>query len=789
MNVETRRFAGGRRPYIGMSVTRLEDPPLVTGTATFVADLNFSHQVHARIVRSSHAFGRIARIDLSATRAHPGVVAAWVAADLGDLKPIPYRATSVEGLQPYRQPALARDVVRYVGEPVAIVLATDPYIAEDAADLAIVDIEPSAPYLDATREPPIFAPGLSCEPTVLRKGYGDVDVAFKASHAVVELTLGVGRHSAIPLETRGALARFDRARGVLELHGAAKRPHWNRDQLAEIFGIPPSKIELYENHVGGGFGVRGELYPEDLLVCFAALKLRRPVKWIEDRREHLVSANQSREQHHHVRAAVDCNGRILAIDETVFHDQGAYVRTHGARVADMTIGLLLGPYRVPNYRAAAHYRLTNKTPAATYRAPGRFEGSFVRERLVEAIGQKLGIEAVEVRRRNLIAAHEMPYARKLTALETEVILDSGDYALLIDKALAFAQWDDLQRRATERRAEGEDVGVGFAVFVEKSGLGPSEMVSISVDTDGMVEVITGAASLGQGMETVLAQICADTLGVDYRRVRVLHGNTNRIAFGFGAHASRVTVMTGEATRLGALKIREKAVEFAAGLLQRDASELDVIDGRVVAGDENGPSIALGELARQLAPTSPSREGREPGLSAVAWFHNKHMNYPYGVHIATVRVDRETGGARVESYFVVYDIGRAINPALVEGQIVGGLAQGIGGALMENFVYDQAGQPNSVTLADYLMVTAAEMPPVNVLICENAPSPLNPLGIKGAGEAGVNAAGAAIASAIDDALQIPGFVDRLPVTPQYVKERLAHFESIAGAARKVRHDAR
>jgi carbon-monoxide dehydrogenase large subunit/6-hydroxypseudooxynicotine dehydrogenase subunit gamma len=771
-----------------MSVTRLEDRPLVTGTGTFVADLNFSHQLHVRIVRSSHAFGRVVSIDLSATRAYPGVVAAWVASDLGDLKPIPYRATSVEGLQPYRQPALAKDFVRYVGEPVAMVIAADPYIAEDAADLAVVDVEPGEAYLDATREPPAFAPGLSCEPTAIRKGYGDVDDAFRAAHTIVELALAVGRHSAIPMETRGALARFDAARGVLELHGAAKRPHWNRDQLAEIFGIPPSGIELYENHVGGGFGVRGELYPEDLLVCFAALKLRRPVKWIEDRREHLMSANQSREQHHRIRAAVDRDGLILAIDETVFHDQGAYVRTHGARVADMTIGLLLGPYRVPNYRAVAHYRLTNKTPAGTYRAPGRFEGSFVRERLIEAIGQQLGVAAIEVRRRNFITSAEMPYSRNLTALETEVILDSGNYPLLVDKALAFSEWDRLRQRAAERRAEGENVGVGFAIFVEKSGLGPAEMVSISVDTDGMVELITGAASLGQGMETVLAQICADTLGVDYRRIRVLHGNTNRIAFGFGAHASRVTVMTGEATRLGALKIREKAVEFGAELLQRGMGELDVIDGRVVVGDEHGPSISLGELARQLSPTSPSRGAREPGLSAVAWYHNKHMNYPYGVHIAMVCVDRETGGTRVESYVVVYDIGRAINPALVEGQIVGGLAQGLGGALMENFIYDASGQPNSVTLADYLMVTAAEMPPVKVLICENAPSPLNPLGIKGAGEAGVNAVGAAIASAIDDALQIPGFVDRLPMTPQYLKERLAHFQTISCSAGKVRPDA-
>ena len=769
-----------KRRYIGESVTRLEDRPLLTGEACFVGDLNFVHQLHARVVRSPVAFGRIKSIDVSAAQAVPGIVAVWTAQDLGGLPPIPFRSTAIQGLPPYRQPTLATDFVRYVGEPIALVVAEDPYVAEDAAELVVPDIEILPPYLEARETPVEFLPGLSCEPTVIRKGYGDVDEAYRVAHAEVELELSTGRHSATPMETRGALALYHPDRRLLQLYGAAKRPHWNRDQLAEMFSMSPSRIELYENHVGGGFGVRGELYPEDVLVCFAAMRLRRPVKWIEDRREHMMSANQSRQQHHVVKAAIDFEGRILAIDETLYHDQGGYVRTHGARVADMTIGLLLGPYKVPNYRAVAHYRLTNKTPAATYRAPGRFEGSFVRERLIDAIAVRLGKDPIEIRRRNLIRSEEMPFERGLSALETEVILDSGDYEGLVDKALRFAEWDKLREYAARRRAAGEAVGVGFAMFVEKSGLGPSEMVIIKVHTDGAVEVITGAASLGQGMETVIAQICAETLGVDYRRVRVLHGDTNRIAYGFGAHASRVTVMTGEATRRAAEMLRQKAIDLASQILQTGPAELDVVDSYVVNWDGSGPSISLGEIASHLGPASELRGGLEPGLSATAWFHNKHMNYPYGIHIPLVVVDRETGGVKIEKYAIAYDVGRAINPALVEAQIVGGLAQGVGGALLEEFGYDETGQPISVTFADYLIATAADMPHVDVLITEDAPSPLNPLGIKGAGEGGVNAAGAALASAVDDALQMPGLVDRLPVTPQYLKARITQYLSAARA---------
>jgi carbon-monoxide dehydrogenase large subunit/6-hydroxypseudooxynicotine dehydrogenase subunit gamma len=765
---------------VGRSVPRLEDRPLVTGCGRFAADVAFAHMLHMRLIRSAHAHGRIVSIDAQAAQALPGVAAVWTFADVSEIPPIDFRLTRIEGLAPYRQPILAPAHVRYVGEPVAAVFATDPYIAEDAADLVMVEIEELPIVLDASAPPGEYEQGRSTEPAILEKSYGDVAAAFRQAHIVVELDLAVGRQSGVPLETRGAIARHDAGRDVLELHGAAKVPHWNRDRIARMLGRDPSTVHLYEGHVGGGFGVRGELYPEDVLVCLAALRFGRPVKWIEDRREHLIAANHSRDQRHKVRAAIDAGGRILAIDDEFFHDQGGYVRTHAATVPDLAAAMLPGPYRVPAYRVIGHVRLTNKTPGGTYRAPGRFESTFVRERLLDAIAARLAIDRIEVRRRNLIAADEMPYARPLATLGTQVVLDSGDYAGLLDKALAAVKWDELAGELRRRRTHGECVGAGLALFVEKSGLGPFDAVRVSIDTSGLVEVITGAASLGQGLETVVAQICADALGTDYRRVRVVHGRTDQIAFGMGAFASRATVMTGEATRLAAIEVRAKALEVAAELMQQPAGALEIIDGKVARKGEHegvhnavatGPSMTLAEIAQALEPASKLRGARIPGLAADGWFYSDHMAYPYGVHIAVAKVDRDTGGTTVERYLIAYDIGRAVNPMLVEGQLAGGFAQGVGGALLEEFLYDDRGEPLSVTFADYLMPTAREVPAVDVLISEDAPSPLNPLGLKGAGEGGINAVGAAIAAAIDDAIGIAGAVTQLPVTPQRLRQIL------------------
>jgi aerobic carbon-monoxide dehydrogenase large subunit len=758
--------------WIGQSVARLEDPPLVAGRGAFAADINFPHQLHMRVVRSGHAHGRIVLIDAAAARALPGVYAVWTATDIAEIPPIDFREGSIPALDPYRQPVLAKGFVRYVGEPVAAVFAEDQYLAEDAADLVAMEIEELPPVLDAQAPIFEFSPGHGSEAALIRQGYGDVDAVFRTAAHVVALELGIGRHSGVPLETRGALGRYDASRGILELHGAAKVPHRNQELLSRMLGIAPSAIHVHESHVGGGFGIRGELYPEDVLVCVAGRKFNRPVKWIEDRREHLIAANHSRQQLHKIRAAVDADGVILAIDDVYFHDQGAYVRTHAARVVHMTAGILPGPYRVPAYRAIGHFRLTNKTPAATYRAPGRYETTFVRERLVDAIAQKLNIDRIEIRRRNAISAAEMPYPRPLEALGEEIHYDTGDYVGLLDKLLAEIGWEKLNADVKKRKASGELVGIGVAMFVEKSGLGPADGVKISVDTSGMVEVVTGGASLGQGFETVMAQVAADALGVDYRRCRVIHGQTDRIPYGIGAHASRATVMTASATHIAAMNVRAKALQAASELLQASPDALDIVDGEVVRKDRKpGPSISLGKLARQLAPGAKLLGDREPGLAAEGWFKTEHQVYPYGSHVAVVRVDRETGGVAVERYFIAYDIGRAINPALVEAQIVGGFAQGFGGALFEEFTFSERGDPLAVTFADYLLPAVHETPTPDVLLREDYTTPLNPLGIKGAGESGITGVGAAIASAIDDAIGIAGAVTQLPVTPQRLKQLL------------------
>lgn len=770
---------------IGDSARRVEDPVLLRGRGRFAADFARPGQLHMRVVRSGVAHGRIRSVDTGVASRSPGVVAVWTSADVEGLPPIDFRLTALDEQRPYRQPVLARGRVRYVGEPIAVVFAESEYLAEDAAELVAVDVDllppvleargPVAPWLTAAEatwaaERPIDA-GLGTESAQIRLEYGDVVAAFASAERVVEVDVTVGRHSGVPLECRGVCAHVDPSSGILIVEGAAKVPFWNRDAIATMIGWNPRDVHVREGHVGGGFGPKGELYPEDVLVALAAVRLGRAVRWICDRQEDLVSTNHSRDQRHVLRAAVDESGLVAALDAEFWTDQGAYARTHSATVSSLTASMLPGPYLIESYRVLGHVRMTNKTPAGTYRSPGRYEGTFARERLMDRIADELGLDRLAVRRRNFIPADRMPYQRPIQAMGTELIYDSGDYALLMDKVEERFDLAALRADVERRRAGGENVGIGYGWFVEKSGLGPYEGAEVRIDTAGAVTVTTGTSSVGQGVDTVLSQVVADVLDVDLGRVRTVRGQTDRFGYGRGAFAERQSVMAGSAVLRAAEAVRTKAFAVAADQLEIDPQDLEMSDGAVRVVGNPDITIGLGQIAARLEPQGAQRLGLTPGLVAEEWFHCDHMTYPYGVHVCVVRIDRGTGNPVVERYLVGYDVGRALNHALVEGQIAGGVAQGLGGALLEEFVYSEDGQPQASTFMDYLIPTMHEMPPVDVLITEDAPSPLNPLGVKGAGEGGITAAAACIASAVDDALQTPGLVTQTPIRPDWIRQTI------------------
>jgi carbon-monoxide dehydrogenase large subunit len=758
---------------VGTRAPRKEDPRLLRGLGRFGDDFSASGQCWARIVRSPVAHGRLRVVDARRAVRAPGVIAAVTAADLPPGLVIPVRLP-LQGidLTEFLQPVLAADVVRYVGEPVAVVVAEDPYAAEDAAELLDLEIDEEPAVLDAARaavpgSPRLFPAGNVAADFTL--GYGDVDAAFARAVRVVETVIEIGRHSAVPLEPRALLADVDRRSGALSIFGMTKVPAFNRGVLASLLGVDETLIHVPAVDAGGGFGVRGEFYPEDFLVPWLARVLGRPVKWAEDRAEHLVAVNHSRQQSHRIAAAFDADGLITALRDDVLHDNGAYCRTHGITVPELTVAMLPGPYRVPAYRGRIRVVLTNKTPCGTYRAPGRFEGSTAREQLLDVAAAQLRTGRVELRRRNLLSAGELPHRRPITTLGTDLVLDAGDYPGLLDAAVAEAGrlgYADLVQRG---RRDGALRGLGVAMFLEKSGLGPQETADVMISTGGAVRVLSGGTSLGQGVETVLAQIAADALGTDPASVSVVCGDTDLQPFGMGSWASRTTVVAGNAVHAAARAVRERVTQLAARMLEVAEDDLVVERGTVSVRGDPAAVVSFAEVARAAAPVSPHlRPGEPAGLSARRRFDVTHMTYPYGVHVAVVEVDAGTGLVRVLRYLVAYEVGRAVNPMLVEGQLRGGAAQGIGGALLEEFGYDESGQPQATTFIDYRMPTAAEVPPIDILVTQEAPAPGNPLGLRGAGEGGVSAAGAVLASAVRDALGLAGSVGRLPLTAARVQ---------------------
>jgi carbon-monoxide dehydrogenase large subunit len=741
---------------------RVEDARLLSGGGRFVDDVDLPGQLWARIVRSQMAHAVVREVETTEAAAAEAVTAVLTAPDLPDVV-LPVRTRVIqESLEAYQQAPLARDRVRYVGEPIAVVVAADPYAAEDAAELVGVTYDELEPVLDARAasrpESPTLFEGRGNVAARLEMGYGDVDEAFARAAHVSRAELSIGPHSGVPLETRGLLAAWTDDR--LEVWGTTKVPHFNRRVLASLLGRAETSIRLHGADAGGGFGVRGEFYPEDYLIPYLATKIGRPVKWIEDRSEHLVATNHSRHQAHRIEAAFDREHRLLALVDELWHDNGAYIRTHGVIVPDLTLSMLPGPYRVPAYRGTAHVVLTNRTPCGTYRGPGRYEGTFVRERLLDIAASELGVDPIDLRRQNLLAPDELPLHRGLSAIGTEMTIDAGDVPGLLERTMSEAGFDAWRAEADRLRSGGRSVGVGAAVFMEKSGLGPHEHGGVDLLSSGAIRVTAGSTSLGQGVETVLATIAAERLGVAPLDVTVVLGDTDLVPDGVGSWASRSTVVAGSAVAAAAERLATIAREAAADALEVDPADLRLVNGGLEAAGYPERRISFAELASRATE----------GLGARETFAVDQMTYPYGVHLAQVEVDPDSGGVRVLRYFIGYEIGRAIRRELVEGQLVGGAAQGIAGALLEEFLFDEAGQPLATTMADYLVPTASEVPPIGVLICEEWPAQSNPLGVRGAGEGGATGCGAAIAAAVDDALQRPGWVRSLPVGIERVRTR-------------------
>ncbi|HET8755315.1 MAG TPA: xanthine dehydrogenase family protein molybdopterin-binding subunit, partial [Solirubrobacteraceae bacterium] len=732
--------AAPARGVIGRSLRRKEDRPLLTGTACFVDDFTRPGALRAAVVRSPHAHARIAGIDASAALACPGVVDVVTAADLPDRDiRIPMRMYRRAGMERFLQPPLADGVARYAGEPVAVVIAESTYAAEDALPHVDVAYEPLDAVVDAGRA---AEPGgtilhahagtnVAAEYTI---AWGDVDDAFRTADLVVEERLVCGRHAAVPLEPRGLVAEVDAADGRLTVWGAAKVVHANRAILARLLGRDEAEIRFVELHVGGGFGARGEFYPEDFLIPFCALRTGRPVAWTEDRSENLRALNHSREQHHDVALALRADGTFLALRDRFVMDTGAYVRTHGTVVPNMTAGLLPGPYRWDAYRCEVRQVLTTKTPAGTYRAPGRYEANFVRERMIDLAAGRLGRDPAELRAQNLIGPEQMPYEVGTHTDEHPVVFDSGDYPRLLERTLERFGYAERRRWRAAPAGPGRRRGLGVALFVEKSGIARWEYARVGIAGDGRARVHVGSASVGQGVQTVLAQICAEHLGIAYDDVTVVHGDTDVVPEGMGSFGSRATSLGGAAVMEASTVLRERLLALAADELEASAGDLVIEAGRITVRGSPHAGIAVAELVG------------EP-LEETARSDVEHMSFPYGVHCVAVEIDVETGAVAIDGYVVGYDVGRAINPQLVEGQVVGGAAQGIGGALLEELAYDDSGQLVSGSFMDYLMPTAHEVPPVDVLITEDAPTPLTALGAKGAGEGGTSAAGAAIANAV------------------------------------------
>ena len=768
---------------VGQPVLRTEDPALLRGEGLFVDDIHLPDTLHCCFVRSPHAHARIRGIESAAALQLAGVHAVWTNADLPAAAqgPLPFAVPSQMLNNPRLWSILARSEVCFVGEAVAVVFASSRAVAEDAANLVAVDYEelPVACDLRTALEP--GAPRAHSDvPSnlIARMPFkaGDADAAFANAPHVVRRELFHHRGTAHPIECRAVLAELDRNTGELTVWSTGQAPHMERRLLAEALSCDEARIRVVMPDVGGAFGPKGMPYPEEFLVAAAALAMRRPVKWTEDRREHFLCVTQERDQIWSLEMALDEQGKILGVRGKVLHDNGAYL-PWGLIVPIIAVTSTLGPYVVPAFHVELEVAYTNKVPTTPVRGAGRPKAAFAMERLMDAAADQLGIDRLELRRRNFVQPEQMPYATGLVFRDNSpMVYDSGDYPATQAQAVALARLDDFRARQAEFRRAGRYIGIGFANFVEGCGLGPYEGAEITLQNDGRISLnVGGAGAQGQGMKTIFAQIAADRLQVPIESISVVVGDTQRLAMGIGTFASRITVNAGNAVHEAAGKLAERIRKLAAALLQVDATDIVLEAGRARSRTAAEKVVPYAQLARASygIPGFTMPAWIDPGMTVTHYFTPKASTYSNGSAFAEVEVDIGTGHVRVVRYGVAHDCGNLINPMLVEGQVLGGILHGVGNTLLELHAYDENAQPLATNLAEFALPSAHDMPPKVELAHLVSPSPNNPLGVKGAGEGGTIPASAAIVSAIEDALSDWKVrFDQTPVLPEMVFQRLA-----------------
>jgi carbon-monoxide dehydrogenase large subunit len=739
---------------VGSSVRRREDGRLLRGAGRFVADISLPHMLHMAIVRSSRPHAIIKGIDRSAAEAQEGVLLVLNAAEIAStVHPLP----SID-LFPDSKPALMRalavDRVRYVGEPMAIVVATNAEIARSAAKAIQVEYEdlpvlldPEEAAQDATL---LYSEHGTNVANTCRQEVGDVDLAFAQAQHTLEAEFRIHRAAPAPMETRGVVAEPDLAGARFTLYTSTQFPHLVRAFLSGVLAMPPGDIRVVAPDVGGGFGAKCEFYPEEVLAVVACLRLRQPVRWIETRAESFVATTQAREQIHRVRAAYDGDGVISAIELNSITNNGAAMATLSTTPASISSAMFRGPYRIPNYRAKSLSVLTNKTPLAVYRGAGHPQAVLCMEQIMDRIARHLHLDRLELRQRNMLGPAELPSDRGTEiVLAGKVVYDSGDYPEALNRAGALFAFQERQAKQAAARAEGRLIGLGVACLVEETAIGPYESGYVKVEPSGCVTVLTGASPHGQGTATAIAQLVADELQISLDCIFVKHGDTDVVTDGLGTFASRGGAVGGAAARLAARRVKERALTIAAEMLGAAETDLEWCEGGARIRNQRA-LVSLAAIARQATENPLS-----PGLTSINLEESVNHQVPgiafaNGVHMAEVEINPETGELRVTHYAAFHDCGTVVNPMIVEGQVHGGVAQGLGGMLFEEICYDDAGYPLSTGFLNYLLPTAGDMPHI-VSGSMASPSPLNPFGMKGAGEGGTVGAVGSIASAIADAL--------------------------------------